>query len=98
MIQLDVIRPAANERMGVEIFYAADAQGGHVGRFVRRFCELRKLSRADTDRPTTRAHHSRASQLSRRRGGSFGRRGRGYVTIVTVALDRLTTGFTNRVL
>jgi len=64
MIQLDVTRPAANERMGVEIFYAADSHGGHVGRFVRRFCELRKLSRADTDAlqlaPTIHAQASSA--------------------------------------
>ena len=50
MVELNIARPTANERTSVEILNATDADGfQRKSIFVGRFCELRKLSRADTD-------------------------------------------------
>ena len=87
MIELDVIKPAADERARVEVFYATDTR------------QIRRLDRFDfaqgrlQSRPTTLGAGEFSFGTRECRCRSFARRSD--VAIMAVALDWLTTRFAN---
>src|SRR6266536_6070938 len=80
MIKLDVTRPPADERAGIQVFDATDAENHSLARRVIAACQ--SLGAGEFSLRTRRC-----------RCRSFARRSD--VAIMTVALDRLTTRFAN---